>query len=81
MSKHPLSYVGVTPQLPEVEDIRALLAGKQYFDNDYSPSDFSPRPEGPPEAVTVRTDGPYPFLGCACHRTDCPRCGESRRAL
>lgn len=26
--------------LPSLEDIRRVLAGKQYFDNDYSPSDF-----------------------------------------
>ena len=27
-------------ELPTVEQIRVLLAGKQYFDNDYHPSDF-----------------------------------------
>jgi hypothetical protein len=26
--------------LPTVEEIRTLLAGKQYFDNEYHPSEF-----------------------------------------
>lgn len=26
--------------LPTPDEIRALLAGKQYFDNDYAPTDF-----------------------------------------
>ena len=56
--------------LPTVEDIRALLAGKQYFDNDYSPADWNAARE---HALS--------FLRCACNRSDCPRCGESRRAL
>lgn len=32
------------PELPTVEQIRLLLAGKQYFDNDYSPMAWNPKP-------------------------------------
>lgn len=30
----------VKDELPTVEQIRVLLAGKQYFDNDFHPSEF-----------------------------------------
>lgn len=34
------SYRGEPAALPSADDLRTLLVGKQYFDNDYRPSDF-----------------------------------------
>ena len=37
---HRVDWDAVNRDLPSADDIRSLLAGKQYFDNDYSPTDF-----------------------------------------
>lgn len=59
------SYEAPADPLPTVDEIRALLASKQYFDNDYSPAEWAKFEESIERPSLLR---------CACNRWDCRQC-------